>query len=624
MAEEQSSSSEAHSASEVSAGLKRGTLTVKKSKVLKSDIWRSFSLVYNAEGNQLPFACCDKCQKVLTYNGHKSGTSGLNRHVCTVLKGQQLLEFKGNSAKVTDALKAKTVEKCVDYVAADLRPYDSIAGRGLVQLAQHLVDTAATIGKFDVRDILPHPTTVSRHVDDRALKWRRAVVDDISETIGKYGCAVTTDVWTETYRKTSFLSATLHFINSDYKLQSRVLFSAPFDDGTSKTGENIRALLFQNLRAFGIDCSVLGKKIVFVTDRGANMVASLRGFTRLNCSAHVLNSVLSHALSPTVMSEVPDAGQLISDAKKLVSYFKHSGLQVKLTKSLKQSVETRWNSTVDMLDSISQQYDEVTTVLLENNQYDKISCINKQILASLVAFLKPFKDATNDLESDNTALSAALVLPWSVKLREHCEVAKADPLLSAIASACAQRLDALLSPSHLVPNGIAMLYKVATFLTPKLRHLRMINANERQYVMEAVKEMSEELGFDVQTDESAEPPPPKKVAFRGFEEWEDVGATGAESESLDFEIDDYLKVKLIGSESHQSKDILLWWKKHCYDFPTLAKLARHVLAIPGPSAPSERAFSICGRILEERRSMLKPSTVNNLLFLHGCSKNPIT
>lgn len=224
------------------AGLKRGTCTLKKSKALKSDIWKSFSLVYDAEGNQLAFACCDKCQKVLAYTGHKSGTSGLNRHVCTLLKGQQLLDFRRNKAKVSEALKEKTVEKCVDFVAADLRPYDSIAGRGLVQLAQHLVDTAASIGKFDVQDILPHPTTVSRHVEERALKFRRAVAEDIKVTIEKYGCAITTDVWTETYRKTSFLSATLHYINSDYKLQSRVLFSAPFDEGTSKTGENISVI----------------------------------------------------------------------------------------------------------------------------------------------------------------------------------------------------------------------------------------------------------------------------------------------------------------------------------------------------------------------------------------------
>ena len=134
--------------------------------------------------------------------------------------------------------------------------------------------------------------------------------------------------------------------------------------------------------------------------------------------------------------------------------------------------------------------------------------------------------------------------------------------------------------------------------------------------------MTGELEFDVPTDESAEPPPPKKVTFQDFEEWEDA-ATGSEIKSLDLEIEEYQKVKLIGTDSHQSNDILQWWKIHCYDFPTLAKLARHVLAIPASSAPSERAFSICGRILEERRSMLKPTAVNNLLFLHSCAKNPI-
>ena len=128
---------------------------------------------------------------MLTYNGHKSGTSGLKRHVFAVLKGKRLLEFKGNNSKVTGALKAKTIDKNMWTVSSDLRPYDSIAGDGLIQLTQHLFDTAATIGRYDVRDILPNPTTVSRHVDDRAHKFRRVVVGDISETIVKHGCVVT-------------------------------------------------------------------------------------------------------------------------------------------------------------------------------------------------------------------------------------------------------------------------------------------------------------------------------------------------------------------------------------------------------------------------------------------------
>ena len=106
----------------------------------------------------------------------------------------------------------------------------------------------------------------------------------------------------------------------------------------------------------------------------------------------------------------------------------------------------------------------------------------------------------------------------------------------------------------------------------------MIDENERQYVTEAFKEQIEDLGFDhVQAEEDSEPPPAKKVTFREFEEWEDVGATGTDSQTLDSKIADYLKVKLDASESHGPKDILLWWKKHCYEFPTLSKLAGHVL-----------------------------------------------
>lgn len=120
-----------------------------------------------------------------------------------------------------------------------------------------------------------------------------------------------------------------------------------------------------------------------------------------------------------MMDKTPEVGHLLKDLKNLVTYFKHSG-PASEAKSLKQSVETRWSSNFENLDSVFQQYDDIATILLENKQYDKVGCINKYILKTLVTFLKPFKDATNDLESYNTTLSAFLVLPWSVKLRNHC------------------------------------------------------------------------------------------------------------------------------------------------------------------------------------------------------------
>lgn len=71
-----------------------------------------------------------------------------------------------------EQFKKETTEKCVEFVCQDIRPYDSVSGKGFNQLAQHLVDTAAKIGKFNVSEILPHPTTVSRNIEKRAQSLR--------------------------------------------------------------------------------------------------------------------------------------------------------------------------------------------------------------------------------------------------------------------------------------------------------------------------------------------------------------------------------------------------------------------------------------------------------------------
>jgi hypothetical protein len=56
----------------------------------------------------------------------------------------------------------------------------------------------------------------------------------------------------------------------------------------------------------------------------------------------------------------------IKECKSLVTYFKHSSLNSKLGKSLKQEVETRWNSKLEMLESINKDDASIT---FSNPQY---------------------------------------------------------------------------------------------------------------------------------------------------------------------------------------------------------------------------------------------------------------
>lgn len=54
---------------------------------------------------------------------------------------------------------------------------------------------------------------------------------------------------------------------------------------------------------------------------------------------------------------------------------------------------------------------------------------------------------------------------------------------------------------------------------------------------------------------------------------------------------------------------------------SLSCLARRALSVPACSAPSERAFSMRGRILYERRTMLRPSSASDILYLHCNLRN---
>lgn len=60
--------------------------------------------------------------------------------------------------------------------------------------------------------------------------------------------------------------------------------------------------------------------------------------------------------------------------KSLTTFFKHYGLQLRLKHSLKQECETRWNTKLQMLDSVLDVLEDVQFVLPEQGEMQLRTC----------------------------------------------------------------------------------------------------------------------------------------------------------------------------------------------------------------------------------------------------------
>jgi hypothetical protein len=88
------------------------------------------------------------------------------------------------------------------------------------------------------------------------------------------------------------------------------------------------------------------------------------------------------------------------------------------------------------------------------------------------------------------------------------------------------------------------------------------------------------------------------------------------------ECDDYVTyLTAMGEEEVMKIESLQWWADvGIYRFPILARMAMRILSAQPTSAETERVFSISGRVLNEARSRLTSSHINQIVCLHSWLK----
>lgn len=434
----------------------------------------------------------------------------------------------------------------------------------------------------------------------------------------------TTDLWTDEYTQRSFLTLSSHLLNDSMELKKYVLGTREFVE--KKTGNNIQKFTLEILKEY-IETEADGEMIdqtqtqtitaedklskgVIVTDNGSNVVLAFRPYTRLSCACHNLNLVMYDVLESN--DTLPELKAVISASKKLVAYFKHSELNNKLSKSLKQHVTTRWNSIYTMLNSIQVVYGEIQNLLIARDEIFRLGGLNLTTLKSLTDFLNLFRECSENLSSDLYPTLNRYVL-WEQKLIKHCKLQPEDSdLVKELKKQTAAALQKRFQPQDL--------HYIALFLDPNFKSLKFLSDDKQMSVKSSIKVMLQSILDEEAKDMEVRPigtiPTKRKKLDEAytststlFDEFQDSSGE-EEADKIDSEIESYLRKKIAPNTC-----LLEFWKT-CNDLRLLKKLARRILNVPASSATSERLFSTSGRILEERRTRLLSDNLDKLLFLH--------
>lgn len=506
--------------------------------------------------------------------------------------------------KIKTEIKKTLTKKLVEFCGNDNRPMEIVSGEGFQNLAQFLVEMGAKHGHIDVSTILPHPTTISRHIGDVKKTLNEQIFPNIQNAIINYECSATTDMWTDKFKHNAFITMTVHFFDENFFLRKNVLFTSLFGFGEpkeikkimKKSGKNIKAEIIKQFEMLGYDRELL-KKIRFVTDRGSNVVTALEDYSRDDCRAHRLNTILQNTFDnddvPLIVTKI------LKICKKIVKYLKDSGKTNQLAKAVVQECETRWNTILGVIDSITGQYDQIKKLLTIEQR--KKWYFNVDLAKEISSFLTPFKEATESLEGD-TYPTACKVLLWWENLSNHLNEENFIELP-------VKSLVRIAKPFFDSKFKINMDNKIACFLDPRYRFLKMLPDDERNEVFHEIKILLRELP---QITDGDIPLPAKKSRFSIFEE------SSNDAKNID-EFEFYMQnanfSKYLDTEENKKHLVELFWRNNKERFPKLYCIARKRLHIPASSSSSEVVFSGAGRTYNGLRTNLKPQKLDDLLFL---------
>ena len=148
-----------------------------------------------------------------------------------------------------------------------------------------MINIGTIYRSLSVDDLFLHSTTISRSVIKEAELVKSTLTLKLKDIFQLVGGAFTTDMWTDDYRKISYISLTVHYIDENWQLKEQILAASKFPDA-KHTAEQIKKTILEILKNYNLVSDITMKKFVFVTDSEANFIATFRFLNHIPCFTH--------------------------------------------------------------------------------------------------------------------------------------------------------------------------------------------------------------------------------------------------------------------------------------------------------------------------------------------------
>ncbi|XP_061350757.1 zinc finger BED domain-containing protein DAYSLEEPER-like isoform X2 [Gastrolobium bilobum] len=629
-----------------------------KRRKKKSIVWEHFTIETVSAGCRR--ACCKQCKQSFAYStGSKvAGTSHLKRHIAkgtcsALLRSQdpnQLTPYTprargGGAANASTTPKRRYRSPSTPYIIFDQDRCRHEIARMIIMHGYHLHMVEDPGFVAFVRNLQPQFNmvtfnTVQGDCVATYLMEKQNLMKYFEGLPGRV--CLTLDIWTSG-QSVGYVFITGHFVDSDWKLQRRILnvVMEPYPDSDSAISHAIAVCLSDwNLegRLFSITCNQAVSEVAHESLRPLLSVKNpliLNGQLLVgNCIARTLSNVANDLLSSVqgIVKKIRDSVKYVKTSESHEEKFMElkQQLQVPSDRSLFIDDQTQWNTTYQMLVASSELKEVFSCLDTSDPDYKGAPSMQDwKLVETLCTYLKPLFDAANILTTTThpTAITFFHEV-WKLQLDLSRAVMTEDPFISILTKPMQEKIDKYWRDCSLV-------LAIAVVMDPRFKmklvefSFTKIYGDDAHVFVKIVDDGIHELFH-----EYVALPLPLTPAYA--EEGSHVKMEGSPGGTLlsDNGLTDF-DVYIMETTSHQTKseldqyleesllprvpdfDVLGWWRLNKLKYPTLSKMARDILSVPVSTVPRDSVFDTKAKEMDHYRSSLRPETVEALV----CAKD---